>query len=122
VVARAVELLGRRGEELVKSVVESCLQKVNCFVGDPIHETVFLSDPSGPAAIEYMFQGFWFADTSKWVPHDRVDEIENTQGSRAVVFNPETKILKKLWLENSEPLSRSLHAGFLFAIVSRPGA
>jgi hypothetical protein len=36
-------------------IVISALEEIDCFVGDAVHQTVFLSDSPGPTAAEHMF-------------------------------------------------------------------
>jgi hypothetical protein len=47
-----------------------------------------------------MLQWLRLSRAFERVPHDSVDKIENSNGNRPLVLDPEAKILKKLSLKN----------------------
>jgi hypothetical protein len=76
------------------------LQKIDRLIGKPIHKTVFLRYASRPTSAEHMLQWLRLSRAFERVPHDSVDKIENSNGNRPLVLDPEAKILKKLSLKN----------------------
>lgn len=115
-------LFGRLLISAVHSIVVSCLQKVDRFIGNPIHKTVFLSNSSGPTAAEHMLQWLWLSGALERVSNDSVNKIEDSQGNRSLVLDPEAKILKKLNLKYCDPLSLAFHQVSLLSRASSPGA
>ena len=97
----------------IRSIVISGLQEIDCFIGDPIHQTVFLSDSSRPTAAEHVFQWLGLSGTFERISHDRVNKVEDPQRDRALVLNPEAEILKKLTLKYRDPFSLSPHPASL---------
>jgi len=95
--------------------VVSGLEKIDSLVGDTVHQTVFLSDTPRPTAGEQIFQWFGFPRALKGIPHDRFNEIENSDRDAAFVFDPKSEVLKKLGLKYSEPFRLSLHRASLSA-------
>ena len=90
-------------------VVVSGLEKIDGRGGDAVHQTVFLGDTTRPAPRQHVFQGFGFSGAFKGIPHDCVNEIENSQRDAAVVFDPKPEVLKKLGLKCGLPFRLSLH-------------
>lgn len=99
----------------MRSIVVSALEEIDCVIGDAVHQTVFLSDSPRPAAAEQVFQRFGFPRAFEGVPHDRIHEIQNSHGDRALVFDPKSKILKKLGLKYRDAFSLSPHPASLSA-------
>src|SRR5579883_3087490 len=97
------------------SVVISGLQEIDCFIGDPVDQAMFLSDSSGVTAAEHISQWLGLSGTYERVSHDRVHEVEDPQRDRPLVLDPEAEILKKLGLKYRDPFSRALHQGSLFS-------
>jgi hypothetical protein len=91
------------------------LEEIDCFIGDAVYEAVLLSDSPGPTAAEYIFQRFGFSEALKRVPHDRINEIQDSHRDSALVFDPKTEVLKKFGLKYGNPFSLSLHRAALFA-------
>jgi hypothetical protein len=91
------------------------LEEIDCFIGDAVHEAVFLSDSPGPTAAEYVFQRFGFSEAFERVPHDRINQIRDSHRDSAFVFDPKSEVLKKLGLKYGNPFSLSLHRAFLSA-------
>jgi hypothetical protein len=48
---------------------------------------------------------FWFADSGKWISHDRIDQIDDLEGHASIVRDPIPKVLSKLVLEDAVPIS-----------------
>ena len=93
----------------------SSLEEIDAFAGYPIHEPMFLSDTPRPATGKHIFQWFGFPRALKGIPHDRFNEIENSDRDAAFVFDPKSEVLKKLGLKYSEPFRLSLHRASLSA-------
>jgi hypothetical protein len=104
------------------SIVVSCLQKVDRFLGDPIHKAVFLSNASGPTAAEHMLQWLWLSGALERASNDSVNKLQDFQGYRSLVLDPEAKILKKLSLKYCDPLRLAFHQVSLLSRASLSGA
>jgi hypothetical protein len=104
----------------VCSIVISGLQEINCFIGDPINQSVFLSDTSGPTAAEHIFQWLGFSRAFERISHDCINKVEDPQRDRALVLNPEPEILKKLNLKYREAFNLSLHLASLSSRLMSP--
>jgi hypothetical protein len=97
-------------------VVVSSLQKIDSFVTDAIHQTVFLCDSARPAAGKYIFERFGFPRTVERISHDCLNQIEDPDCSGALTFHPESQVLKELRLEYGDPPRLSIHRASLYAM------
>src|ERR1051325_2400932 len=62
---------------------------------------MFLRETARPRTRREILQRLWLADSYKWVAHDGLDKVDDTERNLAIVLNPIAKILTKLVLENS---------------------
>jgi hypothetical protein len=76
---------------------------------------VFLSDTPRPTAGEHIFQRFGFSWAFEGIPHDCLNEIEDSDRDAALVFDPKPEVLKKLGLKYGDPFRRSLQRASLSA-------
>jgi hypothetical protein len=95
--------------------VVSGLQEIDSFVTDAIHQPVFLRDTARPAPGKHILERFGFAGSLEGISHDGVNQIENPDCNRTLVFHPEPEVLKEFRLEYRDPLSLSLHRAALYA-------
>lgn len=56
----------------------SCLQEIDGFIGDAVHNTVFLSKSSGPTTAQQVLQWLGLSETCKRVPNGGIDKIEDS--------------------------------------------
>jgi hypothetical protein len=90
--------------------VVSSLEEIDCFVGDPVNQPVFLSDTPRPTTSEHIFQRFGLSRPFQWIPHDSLNKIGHSHRHGALVVDPIPEVLKKLGLKCGDSLRPSLHA------------
>jgi hypothetical protein len=95
------------------------LEEVNGFIRDKVHQPVLLANTTRPATCQHISQRLRLSQPLKWIPHDCLDEIQQSDCGAAFGFDPRTEVLPELRLEDRDPLRISLHLTSLDA-VRRP--
>jgi hypothetical protein len=99
--------------------VVSSLKEVDGFIGDTVHQPVFLANTTRPAASEHIFERFRLSQPLEWIPHHCLDEIQNSDCDAAFGFDPIAEVLPELSLKDRDPVRVSRHPASLDA-VPRP--
>src|SRR5690242_2354250 len=94
----------------------SSLEEINGFLGDTVHQSVFLADTTRPAAGQHISERLGLSQSLEWIPHDCLDQIQHSDGGAAFGFDPKTEVLAELRLKDRDPLRISLHLEFLDAV------
>jgi hypothetical protein len=92
--------IGFRVDEKGLIVIPS-LKKIDSVVANEVYKAMFLGKTSRPDTWGKIFEWFRFANASKWIAHDSLDQVELTQGSLSVGFGPVAEVFTELWLEDS---------------------
>jgi hypothetical protein len=95
------------------------LKKIDGFLGDAVHQAMFLRNTPRPTICEQMPQRLRFAQTLEGVAHDCLDQLKYPKSSAPVRFNPKSQILAKLRLKDSGPVSFRWHPASLAAVPLR---
>ena len=77
------------------------LKKIDSVVANEVYKAMFLGKTTRPDAGGEIFEWFRFANACKGIAHDSLDQVERTQGSLSVGFDPVTEVFPELWLEDS---------------------
>jgi hypothetical protein len=93
----------------------SRLEEIDPVIRDAIYQAMFLSNAARPTTGQHVFQRFGFTHAFERIAHYRVDQIEDSDGDAALVFDPEAQILNKFRLKQGDPFS-PLHQASLFAM------
>ena len=91
----------------------SSLEEVNGFIHDTVHQAVFLANTTRPAACQHISKRLGLSKPLEWIPHHCLDEIQYSNGSAALGFDPKKEVLQKLRLKDSDSLRISLHLASL---------
>jgi hypothetical protein len=94
----------------------SSLEEVNGFIRDAVHHPVFLANTPRPAACQHIFKRLRLSQPLEWIPHHRLDQIQNSDCGAAVGSDPKTEVLPELRSKDRDPLRISLHLKFLDAV------
>lgn len=86
--------------EAVSRVVVARLQEVNALIADEIDYAMLLRNPTRPHPRTKILERLRFADTIKWIAHDRFDEREDAERRSPVGLDPVAKIFSKLELKH----------------------
>lgn len=97
------------GFPLSPLIVVSALEEIDLFIGNAIHQAVFLGHSPRPTASQHIFQRFGFSGAFERVPHDSINEIEDSHRDGTLVFDPKSKVLEKLSLKYGDPFSLPFH-------------
>ena len=73
-----------------RPIVISCLEKINGLVRDTVYQSVLLSDTTRPAVRQNISQWLGLSGPLKWIPHDRLNEIQHSDRGGAFGFAPKT--------------------------------
>ena len=65
-------------------------------IEDLINNSMFLVDSSRPAALQFMFERLRFADSFEGITLDIFDEIDDAEGSLAILLNPPSQVFKSV--------------------------
>jgi hypothetical protein len=95
------------------------LKKIDPFVAHPKHQTMLLRNTSRPAAGEQVAERFRLARAVERVAQHRFDQIEYSDCGIPIGFDPITKIVPELGVENRSSLNFPRHRGCLAAISQR---
>ena len=72
------------------------LHKLNLIGPDAIDEAMFMRDAATPAAGLRKSQRLGFADAHEWVSENGCHQVEETERSFTVCFNPIPQIVSKI--------------------------
>lgn len=97
------------------SVVIAGLWKIDAILGSPVDQTMLLGDPSRPATGEQIFQRLGFAGASERVWQDGLDQLQYSQGDAPFGFDPVTKVLPKIRMEDRFAFNGPSQVPALFA-------
>jgi hypothetical protein len=87
------------------SVVITSLKKINPPFAYPVNQPVFLRNPPRPAPCQHILQRLRFANSSKRIAQDGLNQFDGAQSNLAISRNPVAKILAELGMEYRFPIS-----------------
>jgi hypothetical protein len=98
-----------------RSIVVARLEEIYNVIADAVYQTVFLRNAPRPTTCEQISQRLGLSRALERIAHHCLGQIQNSDGSAPVGFDPIPQILPELGMKDGEPLNARLHRGSLAA-------